>query len=174
MKTYSATRWWSKWEVMKQVLEYYLAPVTTGQLLDIFNDASDAKELELKLAALIDGYGGPYLQTQQTTLETQHSVFETQHKVFETLHKIVETQHKIIETQNCRKTTQNNRNTTQSCRNTTQNYRNTTQNYRNTTQNYRNKTKSGKPRYENMKTRRVSTMAVEMVMVCRDVSDVCK
>ena len=28
---------------------------TLGQLLDIFNDASDAKELELELAALIDG-----------------------------------------------------------------------------------------------------------------------
>ena len=69
MKIYSATRWWSKWEVMKQVLEYFgdvepflrqnendhLAPATTGQLLDIFNDASDAKELELELAALIDG-----------------------------------------------------------------------------------------------------------------------
>ena len=33
----------------------HLAPATTGQLLDIFNDASDAKELELELAALIDG-----------------------------------------------------------------------------------------------------------------------
>ena len=69
MKTYSATRWWSKWEVMKQVLEYFgdvepflrqnennhLAPATTGQLLNIFNDASDTKELELELAALIDG-----------------------------------------------------------------------------------------------------------------------
>lgn len=53
---------------MKQVLEYFgdvepfirenendhLAPATTGQLLDIFNDASDAKELELELAALVD------------------------------------------------------------------------------------------------------------------------
>ena len=71
MKTYSATRWWNKWEVIKQILEYFgdvepflrenenendhLAPATTGQLLDIFNDASDAKELELELAALIDG-----------------------------------------------------------------------------------------------------------------------
>ena len=33
----------------------HLAPATTGQLLDIFNDASDAKELEFELAALIDG-----------------------------------------------------------------------------------------------------------------------
>ena len=44
MKTYGATRWWSKWEVMKQVLEYsgdvepflrenendHLAPATTA------------------------------------------------------------------------------------------------------------------------------------------------
>lgn len=69
MKTYSATRWWSKWEVMKQVLEYFgdvkpflrenesdhLATATTGQLLDIFNGASDAKELELEPAVLVDG-----------------------------------------------------------------------------------------------------------------------
>jgi len=33
---------------------------------------------------------------------------------------------------------------------------------------------SGKPRYEGMKTRRVSNMAVEMVRVCRDVSKVCR
>ena len=53
---------------MKQVLEYFgdvepflrqnendhLAPATTEQLLDIFNDVSDAKELELELVALTD------------------------------------------------------------------------------------------------------------------------
>ena len=26
-------------------------------------------------------YGGPYLQTQQTSLETQQNIFETQHKI---------------------------------------------------------------------------------------------
>ena len=67
MKTFSATRWWSKWEVMKQVLEYFgdvepflrennhLVPATRRQLLDIFNDPSDVKDLELELAALVDG-----------------------------------------------------------------------------------------------------------------------
>ena len=68
-KTYSKTRWWSKWEVMKQVLEYFgdvvpflreieqddLAPTTRGQLLNIFRNAADAKDLELELAALVDG-----------------------------------------------------------------------------------------------------------------------
>ena len=87
MKTYSATRWWSKWEVMKQVLEYFgdvepflreneydhhLAPATTGQLLDIFNDASDAKELELELVALIDG--GSHFVTPTYYLEGDGSL----------------------------------------------------------------------------------------------------
>ena len=44
-------------------------------------------------------YGGPYLQTQQTSLETQHNIFETQHKIIETQHNIIQTQHKIVETQ---------------------------------------------------------------------------
>ena len=41
------------------------------------------------------GYGGPYLQTQQTILETQHNIFETQHKIIETRHDIIQTQHKL-------------------------------------------------------------------------------
>ena len=48
---------------------------------------------------LTTGYGGPYLQTQQTSLETQHNIFETQHKIIETQHNIIQTQHKIVETQ---------------------------------------------------------------------------
>ena len=72
MRTFSATRWWSKFEVMKQVLEYFgdvepflrdndhLAPATRRQLLDIFDDPHDATDLELELAALVDG-GTPYV-----------------------------------------------------------------------------------------------------------------
>ena len=48
---------------------------------------------------LVVNYGGPYLQTQQTSLETQHNIFETQHKIIETQHNIIHTQHKIVETQ---------------------------------------------------------------------------
>jgi len=85
-------------------------------------------------------YGGPYLQTQQTTPKTQHSASETQHNapetrhnIFETQHKIIETQHKIIETQHeIIKTQHKIIETTQNHRNTTRNYQNTTKNHRNT------------------------------------------
>ena len=79
MKTFSATRWWSKWEVMKQVVEYsgdvepflresnHLVPATRQQLLDIFNDPSDVKDLELEPAALLDG--GSHVVTATFYLE---------------------------------------------------------------------------------------------------------
>ena len=67
MRTYSPTRWWSKWEVMNLVLEYFadvepfvrendhLAPATRTHLMEIFNSPGDSKDLELKLAAFVDG-----------------------------------------------------------------------------------------------------------------------
>ena len=63
--------------------------------------------------------------------ETQHKIVETQHKIAETQHKITETQHKIIETQH--KVVE----TTQILAG-----------------------RSGKRRYESMKTRQVSNMAI--------------
>ena len=67
MRTYSLTRWWSKWEVMNLVLEYFadvepfvrendhLAPATRAHLMEIFNSPADSKDLELELAAFVDG-----------------------------------------------------------------------------------------------------------------------
>ena len=67
MRTYSPTRWWSKWEVMNLVLEYFadvepfvrendhLAPATRAHLMEIFNFLGDSKDLELELAAFVDG-----------------------------------------------------------------------------------------------------------------------
>ena len=67
MRTYSPTRWWSKWEVMNLVLEYFadvepfvrendhLAPATRAHLMEIFNFPADSKDLELALAAFVDG-----------------------------------------------------------------------------------------------------------------------
>ena len=67
MPTFSLTRWWSKWEVMNLVLEYFadvepfvrendhLAPATRTHLMEIFNSPGDSKDLELKLAAFVDG-----------------------------------------------------------------------------------------------------------------------
>ena len=67
MRTYSATRWWSKWEVMNLVLEYladvepsvrendHLAPATRAHLMEIFNSPGDSKDLELEKATFVDG-----------------------------------------------------------------------------------------------------------------------
>ena len=67
MHSHSKTRWWSQFEIMKQVFEYYgdvepflrendhLAPATRGHLLELFNNQNDAADLKLELAALIDG-----------------------------------------------------------------------------------------------------------------------
>ena len=67
MSSYSATRWWSKWEVLKQVADYFadvepflrenghIAPATRQHLVDIFDNPDDAADLELELAVLIDG-----------------------------------------------------------------------------------------------------------------------
>ena len=65
--SHSKTRWWSQFEIMKQVFEYYedvepflrenvhLAPATRGHFLELFNNQNDAADLKLELAALIDG-----------------------------------------------------------------------------------------------------------------------
>ena len=67
MRSHSPTRWWSRWEVLKQVAEYFadvepflrendhLAPATRQHLVNIFDSIDDAADLELELAALIDG-----------------------------------------------------------------------------------------------------------------------
>ena len=67
MCSHSPTRWWSRWEVLKQVAEYFadvepflrendhLAPATRQHLVDIFDSIDDAADLELELAALIGG-----------------------------------------------------------------------------------------------------------------------
>ena len=64
---------------MQQVLEYfgdvepflrendYLAPATSGHLLDLFNSPADAADLQLELAALIDG--GVHFVTATYVLE---------------------------------------------------------------------------------------------------------
>ena len=64
MRTYNPTRWWSKWEVMNLVLtdvepfvrdNDHLAPATRAHQMEIFNSPGDSKDLELELAAFVDG-----------------------------------------------------------------------------------------------------------------------
>ena len=67
-KSYSETRWWSRWEVYKQLMEQFgdvqrfiddmvrekVAPQTSRQLADFFADVNKVISLKLELAALID------------------------------------------------------------------------------------------------------------------------
>ena len=107
-------------------------------------------------------------------------IVETQHKIIETQLKIIETQHKIIE-HNTKLSKHNSKlskhNTKLSKHNTKLSKHNTKLPKHNTKLSKQHKIladHSGKPRYEGMKTRRVSNMAVDMIMVCWDVSDVYK
>lgn len=66
IRTCSDTRWWSKWEVLKQVLELFadvepflreneeICPANRRHLLEIFDNPQSCQNLRLELAALID------------------------------------------------------------------------------------------------------------------------
>ena len=66
MASYSATRWWSKWEIFKQLLLQFgdiepflnrntdLGPSSRPRLLAILSDQEKLKHLKLELAAIID------------------------------------------------------------------------------------------------------------------------
>jgi hypothetical protein len=65
MATYSETRWWSRWEVLKQVMLYFgdigpflqeneIAPANRGKILAILNDPQKNSRLQVGLAVVID------------------------------------------------------------------------------------------------------------------------
>ena len=65
MATYSETRWWSLWEVLKQVMLYFgdivpflqeneLASATRGKILAILGDPVKSTRLQVELAILMD------------------------------------------------------------------------------------------------------------------------
>ena len=66
IRTFSDTRWWSKWEVLKQVLDLFgdvepllrdneeICPANRGHLLEIIGDPQSCQDLRLELAAVID------------------------------------------------------------------------------------------------------------------------
>ncbi len=66
MLSYSKTRWWSRWEVLDQLMTYYgdvlpfleensdLSPATRGKLLGIVRDTQKSSNLQLELAAVVD------------------------------------------------------------------------------------------------------------------------
>lgn len=66
IRTFSETRWWSKWEVLRQVSEFFgdvepflrendeVYPANRRRLLGIFDDPQSCQDLRLELAALVD------------------------------------------------------------------------------------------------------------------------
>ena len=71
-KGYSATRWWSKYEVMKQVMDLFgdiqsfleeasVSPATVDKLLSVLRDPQEKKHLQVELAATIDA-GMPFVK----------------------------------------------------------------------------------------------------------------
>ena len=66
MGSYSATRWWSRWEIMKQLMVQYpeiemflknnpdVAPASHAKLITFFQDKQKNAYLQLELAAIVD------------------------------------------------------------------------------------------------------------------------
>ena len=73
MPSYSPTRWWSRWEVYKQMMVQFgdledflksnsdVSPTTRTKLLSFFSDHSRKANLQIELAAIID-YGEPFVK----------------------------------------------------------------------------------------------------------------
>ena len=73
VRSYSQTRWWSKWEVEKQLMEMYgdvlpfleenedVGQATRKKMLDILHDTQKQGLLQIELAATVDG-GLPLVQ----------------------------------------------------------------------------------------------------------------
>jgi len=76
IKSHSCTRWWSKWEVLHQILKYFgdivpflqnteASPATTAKLLQLFSDRQKSEFLQLELAVVIDA-GEPFVNATYT------------------------------------------------------------------------------------------------------------
>ena len=73
MSSYSPTRWWSKWEVVKQVMLYFsdiepfleenddIGPTLRPKLLAYFGDPQTKSKLQIEIAATVD-WGEPFVK----------------------------------------------------------------------------------------------------------------
>lgn len=73
MASFSATRWWSKWEVIHQILLQYgdvelfltgnddIGPSTRNKLLSFFADANKQARLQIELETVVD-WGEPFVK----------------------------------------------------------------------------------------------------------------
>ena len=73
MPSYSPTRWWSRWEMFKQVMLQFgdveeflkgsdVSPTTRTKLLSFFSDSSKKANLQIELATIVD-YGEPFVKS---------------------------------------------------------------------------------------------------------------
>ena len=73
IKTFSKTRWWSRWEVVNQLLELFgdiqpfleeseVGPATYNRLLAILQDATKKINLKVEMAVVVDG-GRQFVQS---------------------------------------------------------------------------------------------------------------
>lgn len=95
MASYSATRWWSRWEVMEQLLvqfgdiEKFLknenlgSPHIRSKLLAIFADTQKRAYLEIELAAVID-WGKPFVSATYS-LEGDGPLIMSSYEIVETV-----------------------------------------------------------------------------------------
>ena len=73
MKSYSSTRWWSKWEVMQQMFLYFgdiapfldenedIGPALRPKLLEVLRNPQKCAYLHIELAAVVD-WGEPFVK----------------------------------------------------------------------------------------------------------------
>lgn len=99
--TYSTTRWWSKWEVMKQMMDAFgdvkhfledndLAP-TKQKLIAILNDPPKSRKLQVELAITID-FGEPFVKATYN-LEGDGPLALSAYEEIAKLNAVISTQH---------------------------------------------------------------------------------
>ena len=103
MATYSATRWWSRWEVIEQVSVQFgdVVPflrrddlgstATTAKLLTFFTDPQKKAQLKVELAAVID-WGRPFVTATYSLEGDGPLVLECYEKI-ETVRTAIRTAH---------------------------------------------------------------------------------
>lgn len=104
MASYSPTRWWSKWEVQRQILEYFgdiegflrthqadLGRATGDKLIAFFDDIQKKSLLQLELAAVIDC--GEKFVTACYTLEGDSALSLSTYEVINSVVAAIGTDH---------------------------------------------------------------------------------
>ena len=99
MRSYSSTRWWSKWEVMEQLLVTFgdvkgflddngdIGLATRTKLLEILNDPTKTAILQIELAAIIDA-GAPLVKATYNLEGDRPLVWQCHEQIFTVLNAI--------------------------------------------------------------------------------------